>query len=33
MKDEFNEAFIELSKDEGVTVWHVSIYMDILFRL
>jgi len=32
MKDVFNKAFIELSKDDRVTVWHVSIYMALFYR-
>ena len=32
MKDVFNKAFIELSKDNRITVWHVSIYMAIFYR-
>lgn len=31
MKDEFNTAFIHLSNDDRVTVWHWSIYMAIFF--
>ena len=32
MKDEFNIAFSQLSNDERVTVWHVSVYMAVFFR-
>ncbi len=32
MKDEFNTAFMELSNDDRVTVWHVSIYMALFYR-
>ncbi len=32
MKDEFKTAFVELSNDDRVTVWHVSVYMALFFR-
>ncbi len=32
MLDKFNAAFIQLSSDERVTVWHFSVYMAIFFR-
>jgi hypothetical protein len=32
MKDEFKTAFVELSNDNRVTVWHVSVYMALFFR-
>ncbi len=32
MKDKFSIAFIELSKDNRVTVWHLTIYTVLLFK-
>jgi hypothetical protein len=32
MNDSFNSVFTQLSTDDRVTVWHVSIYMAIFFR-
>jgi len=32
MQDQFNTAFIQLTSDDRVTVWHVSVYMAIFFR-
>ena len=31
MKDEFSTAFSQLSNDDRVTVWHMSVYMAIFF--
>ena len=32
MKDEFSTAFSQLSNDDRVTVWHMSVYMAIFFK-
>ena len=32
MNDKFKSAFTQLSNDDRVTVWHVSVYMAIFFR-
>jgi hypothetical protein len=32
MNDEFKTAFIRLSNDSRLTVWHISVYMAIFFK-